>query len=481
MTTQVHAPRRRQLVTFAVLTLAVGSFTLLQSLIIPVLPLIQEHFGTNQNTSTWVLTAYLLSASICTPLLGRVGDAYGKKRVMVVVLVALAVGSLMAALAPSIGWLLVARVVQGLGGGVLPLSFGIIRDEFDERRRGRALSIVASLAAVGFGVGIVLGGPIVDVLGYAWLFWLPMIATALAALGAATLVPESPVLTPGGVPTTPAVLLAGWLVCLLLPVSQGTVWGWTSAPVLGLLAGAVVLLVLWVVVEVRADVPLIDMTMMRRRGVWTANLVGAGVGFGMFSAFGFLPQLLQTPAEVGYGFGATTTESGRLIAPSALASFLVGFVTAQLVARFGARLVILTGTLLNGAAFASIALFHDQTWQLYAAITVQGVGGGLVFSSLANVVIASVPPQQTGVASGMNANIRTIGGSIGSAVMAAIVTSGTAVGGYPPERGYTIGFLVLAAAMFLAALASLRIPDVRPGADPSPDEAALPAATAGTR
>ncbi|MCR4514917.1 MFS transporter [Aeromicrobium sp. 50.2.37] len=454
-------PRRRQLVTFTVLTIAVASFTLLQSLIIPVLPLIQDHFDTTQSTSTWVLTAYLLSASVCTPLLGRIGDAYGKKRMMVIVLVALAIGSLMAALAPSIGWLLVARVVQGLGGGVLPLSFGIIRDEFDDQRRGRALSIIASLAAVGFGVGIVLGGPIVEVLGYAWLFWLPMIATALAALGAAFLVPESPVLTPGGIPATPAVLLAAWLVCLLLPVSQGNVWGWTSWPVLLLPVLAVVLLVAWVVVELRADVPLIDMAMMRRRGVWTANLVAAGVGFGMFAAFGFLPQLLQTPTEAGYGFGATTTESGRLIAPSALASFLVGFVTAQLVARLGARTVILTGTLLNGLAFASIALFHDQTWQLYAAITVQGIGGGLVFSSLANVVIASVPAHQTGVASGMNANIRTIGGSIGSAVMAAIVTSSTGVGGFPLERGYTVGFLVLAAAMFVAALASLRIPDIR--------------------
>lgn len=454
-------PRRRQLVTFTVLTLAVASFTLLQSLIIPVLPLIQDHFDTTQSTSTWVLTAYLLSASVCTPLLGRIGDAYGKKRMMVIVLVALAIGSLMAALAPSIGWLLVARVVQGLGGGVLPLSFGIIRDEFDDQRRGRALSIIASLAAVGFGVGIVLGGPIVEVLGYAWLFWLPMIATAIAALGAAFLVPESPVLTPGGIPATPAVLLAAWLVCLLLPVSQGNVWGWTSWPVLVLPALAVVLFVVWVVVELRADVPLIDMAMMRRRGVWTANLVAAGVGFGMFAAFGFLPQLLQTPTEAGYGFGATTTESGRLIAPSALASFLVGFVTAQLVARLGARTVILTGTLLNGLAFASIALFHDQTWQLYAAITVQGIGGGLVFSSLANVVIASVPAHQTGVASGMNANIRTIGGSIGSAVMAAIVTSSTGVGGFPLERGYTVGFLVLAGAMFVAALASLRIPDIR--------------------
>jgi EmrB/QacA subfamily drug resistance transporter len=477
----VTTPRRRQLVTFAVLTTAVSSFTLLQSLIIPVLPLIQDHFGTTQNTSTWVLTAYLLSASICTPLLGRIGDAVGKKRMLVVVLVALTLGSLMAAVAPSIGWLLVARVVQGLGGGVLPLSFGIIRDEFDEQRRGRALSIVAALAGVGFGVGIVLGGPIVDAFGYAALFWLPMVATAVAAVCAAVLVPESPVLTPGRIPAAPAVLLAGWLVCLLLPVSQGTVWGWTSWPVLTLPVLALVLLVAWVTVELRVEVPLIDMAMMRRRGVWTANLVGACVSFAMFSAYGFLPQLLQTPTEVGYGFGATVTESGRLIAPAAIASFLVGFVTAQLVNRFGARAVIVTGTLLNALAFTSVALWHDSAWQLYTAMTVQGVGGGLVFSSLANVVIASVPAHQTGVASGMNANLRTVGGSIGSAVMAAIVTSSTGPSGFPLERGYTVGFLVLAVAMLLASVAALRIPEIRRVDAARPDEAVLPAATVGAR
>ncbi|MGJ9412974.1 MFS transporter [Aeromicrobium sp. CF4.19] len=475
--------RARQAVTFAVLTLAVTSFTLLQSLIIPVLSLIQERYDSDQTTTTWVLTAYLLSASICTPLLGRIGDAVGKRRMMVLTLCALSVGSLMAALAPSIGWLIVARVVQGAGGGVLPLSFGIIRDEFDDDRRSGALSIIASLAAVGFGVGIVLGGPIVAGLGYAWLFLLPMIVTAVAALGAALLVPESPVLTPGRIPVTPALLLSGWLVCLLLAVSEGNVWGWASLPVLGLLAAAAALAALWVWVELHVPVPLIDMRMMRLRGVWTTNVVAAGVGFGMFAGFGFLPQFLQTPPSAGYGFGASITESGRLLLPSAAASFCVGFLTARFIRRFGARSVIVTGTLLNAVAFCSMALFHDATWQLYVATTIQGVGGGLVFSSLANVVIASVPAHQTGVASGMNANIRTIGGSIGSAVMAGVVTAQVGSTGLPLEVGYTAGFLVLAAGMLLATVAATRIPEIRTcsgsGLDSADDAglAAIPAAS----
>jgi MFS family permease len=259
----------------------------------------------------------------------------------------------------------------------------------------------------------------------------------------------------------PALLLAGWLVALLLGLSEGNQWGWTSPAVLGLFAVAVLLGAAWVALELRVPVPLIDMQMMRRRGVWTSNVVAGAVGFGMFASFGFLPQLLQTPRTAGYGFGASITESGHLLLPSAVASFLVGFTTATLIHRVGARAVITTGLLVTGAAFACVGLYHDHTWQLYAATTVQGVGSGMVFSSLAGVVVASVPAEQTGVASGMNANIRTIGGSIGSAVMAGILTAHVGSTGFPAERGYEIGFVVLGAVLALASLAALVMPDTR--------------------
>ena len=447
--------------TFAVLMVAVGSFALLQSLVVPVLSQLEREFDTNQATVTWVLTAYLLSASVCTPLLGRLGDVIGKKRMLVVALAALSVGSLMAALSSSIAWLIFARVVQGAGGGVLPLSFGIIRDEFPPKKMHGGLSVVASLAAVGFGIGIVVAGPIVDVLSYHWLFWIPMITTGVAALGAATLVPESPVRTAARrLPLLPAALLSTCLVALLLGLSQGNRWGWRSDRVLGLFAAAFVLAAVWIVLETRVSVPLIDMTMMRQRGVWTANVVAGFVGFGVYASFGFLPQFLQTPSEAGYGFGATITESGHLLLPSAVASFLMGFTTARLVKVLGARIVVVVGTLASATAFASIALWHDATWQLFAATTFQGVGSGLVFSSLAGAVIASVPPEQTGVASGMNANIRTIGGSVGSAVMAGVVTARLGPAGLPLESGYVVGFAVLAGGMVLAAVAAAFIPDL---------------------
>lgn len=447
--------------TFALLAVSVAAFTLLQSLIVPVLERIRVELGTDQATVTWVLTAYLLSAAISTPLVGRLGDAVGKKRMLVIALVALSAGSFAAALAPSVGWMVAARVVQGVGGGVMPLAFGIIRDEFPPERRSGALSVIAALAAVGFGVGIVIGGPIVAGLGYRWLFWLPMIVTAVAAVGVALVVPESPVRSPGRLPLGPALALSATLVCLLLGVSEGNAWGWTSPGVLGLLAAALVLGVVWVRSELRARVPLVDMRMMRRRGIWTANLVSGCTGFGMFAAFSFVPQFLQTPVAAGYGFGATLSESGRVLLPSAVASFLVGFWTARLIRLAGARAVIALGCLLNGVAFVSIGLFHDALWQLYAATVVQGVGGGLIFSSLANVVVASVPASQTGVANGMNFNIRTIGGALGTATMAAIVTAGHAPGELPSEGAYTAGFVVLGCAMLSAAAIALAVPDIR--------------------
>jgi MFS family permease len=313
--------------TFAVLAVAVSSFALLQSLVTPVLSEIQVDLGTDQTTVTWVLTAYLLSASVFTPIIGRVGDKVGKERMLIVALVGLSIGSLLAALATSIGPMIVARVIQGVGGGVLPLAFGIIRDEFPEKKIPGAVGVVASLAAVGAGVGIVLAGPIVSALNYHWLFWLPMIVTALAAVAAYLVVPESPVRTPGKISVLPAILLSAWLVCLLLALSQGHSWGWTSGRTLGLIAAAIVLAVVWIAVENRSESPLIDMAMMRLPAVWTTNLVALLVGFSMYASFGFMPQFTQTPSSSGYGFGASITESGLMLLPSTVTMFVIGMLS----------------------------------------------------------------------------------------------------------------------------------------------------------
>jgi EmrB/QacA subfamily drug resistance transporter len=452
--------RARYQVTFAVLSAGVLAFALLQSLVIPVLPTIQEALGATQADVTWVLTAYLLSASISTPILGRLGDMTGKKRMFVVALVALAVGCLLAALATNLALMIVARVVQGIGGGVLPLAFGIVRDEFPEHAVPGAVSAIASMAAAGAGVGLVLAGPIVDLLGTSWLFWSPLIVLVIAAAAAQFVVPESLVRTAGKINWWAAVLLSGWLVALLLPISQAPSWGWGSPRVIALLAVAVVLLGTWVLVESRARHPLIDMRMMRLRSVWTTNVVALLIGMAMYASFAFLSQFLQTPTSTGYGFGATVTESGLMVLPQTAASFLVGLFAGRLGQRFGSKNVLLVGLVIAACGYLGFALLHDHHWEIYLTCAVMGIGFGCAFATMSNLIVAAVPPEQTGVASGMNANIRTIGGSIGAAVIAAVVTAHAGPGGLPREAGYVNGYLLLAGALALAVLAALAIPAV---------------------
>ena len=404
-------PRTDFRLTYVVLCAGVSAFSMLQSMVNPVLPTIQAALDTDQRTVTWLLTAYLLSASVFTPIVGRVGDKVGKERMLVVALGALAVGSLIAALAPTIGVLIFARVVQGIGGGVLPLTFGIIRDEFPSERVAGAIGTAAALLAVGGAFGLVIAGPLVEALSYHWLFWLPMLLTAVAAVAALLFVPASPVRTQGRIDLRAAALLSAWLVCLLLPVSQGRDWGWTSPLVVGLLVASALLCALWVRTELRSDAPLIDMAMMRLPAVWTTNLVSLLFGVGMYAGYAFLPQFLQTPERAGYGFGATVTVSGLLLLPQSVATFAAGLLSGRLAARYGSKRLLFVGAALSAVSQAALALVHDSLWQVLIATVVGGAAFGLAFAAMSNLVVEAVPRAQTGVASGMNANIRTVGGA----------------------------------------------------------------------
>ena len=462
------ASRSSYQVTFAVLLLGTIAYALLQSLVSPVLPTIQHDLHTTQNTVTWVLTAFLLSASIFTPILGRVGDMAGKERMLVVTLGALAVGSVIAGLAHTITVLIIARAVQGIGGAVLPLSFGIVRDEFPGVKVAGAVGIIAAMAAVGGGAGIVLAGPIVSHLNYHWLFWIPMVLAAIATLAAWLFVPESPVRTPGRISWLAAVLLSAWLVSLLLGVSEAPSWGWGSARVLGLIGLAAVLIVLWIVVELRAREPLVDMHMMRRRAVWTNNLVAFMFGIGMYSVIGFLPEFTQTPTSTGYGFGACIIQSGLFLLPLTVTMFVFGLLSGRIAAAIGSKAAVIIGSIASTGAYMLLAFAHHQAWEIYLASTLLGVGLGLAFSAMSNLIVQAVPMAQTGVASGMNANIRTIGGAIGAAVMSSIVASQILSDGYPAESDYTKGFCFLAVMTVVAVIAALFIP-TSPTAGSDPD------------
>src|ERR1043165_4726912 len=344
----------------AVLAVGAGVVALLQSLVGPVLPTIQQELHTTQNTATWVFTAYLLSASICTPLLGRVGDMVGKRRTLVAVMVALAFGCLLAAVAATIELLVVARVVQGIGGAGFPLAYGIVRDEFPPERLARTISALSAVIAVASGLGVVLAGPVVAGLGVRWLFWIPMIVVLVGAFAAHRLVPESAVRTPGRLNWVATGLLSGWLVALLLGVSQGRAWGWTSGAVLGLFALAVLLMAAWIRMELRSANPLIDMRMMRLPAGGTTNAVTFPFGAAMFAAWAFIPQLAQTPVSQGYGFGASISQAGLLMLPMLVAMFVAGILSGRMAPAFSFRAQLASGAVLSAVACASLALAHDR-------------------------------------------------------------------------------------------------------------------------
>jgi len=449
--------RQHYNVTFTLLAVAAVAYALLQSLVAPALLTIQEDLHTTTAGAAWILTAYLLSASVVTPIAGRLGDMYGKKRVMVAVLIVLALGTALAGLATTIGVMIVARVIQGAGGAIFPLSFAIIRDEFPRERVPHGIALISAILGIGGGLGIVLAGPIIQHLDYHWLFWFPLVAVVIATIGIFIFVPESPVRTRGRIDPIGAVLLAAWLAALLVPISEGPVWGWTSPKTIGLFALAAVLIPVWVWSESRSRAPLVDMQMMRLRPVWTTNLAALVLGFGMFASFVLVPEFVELPARDGFGFGASVTQAGLFMLPATMGMLIGGPISGRLSSTVGSRVPLMLGALLSCIAFVLLTVAHDQRWEIYFALLVMGIGIGFAFASMANLIVESVPAQQTGVATGMNTIIRSTGGAIGSQVSAAIVTA-TLVAGRPTDRGFTLAFAAAAGALALGFFVALYVP-----------------------
>jgi EmrB/QacA subfamily drug resistance transporter len=461
ITSKTPAPRQHYGLTFAVLALGAATFAVLQSLVAPALPEIQRELHTSPTAVAWVLTGYLLSASVLTPIVGRLGDMFGKERTLVVSLAVLGAGTLLSALATSIEVLVAGRVIQGCGGAIFPLAFGIIRDEFPRERVATGIALISSILGVGAGFGIVLAGPIVDALSYHWLFWIPLALVVVTTIATLLFVPESPVKVPGRVNWLGALLLSAWLVCLLFAISEGSRWGWGDPRIVGLLLAAGTLLWTWIANELRAREPLVDMAMMRVRGVWTVNAAAFLVGAGMYSGFILIPQFTETPASAGYGFDASVTQAGLFLLPSTIAMLVVSPIAGRLANRVGSRVPLVLGSLVTSLAFLLLAVAHARPWELYIGSALQGIGIGLAFASLANLIVEAVRPDQTGVATGMNTVMRTVGGSVGSQLGASVLAATVVGSALPTEHGYTLAFVVAGAACGLAALVSLAAPRPR--------------------
>jgi MFS family permease len=445
-------------VTLTLLAAAAVTYSLLQSLVVPSLLTIQRDLHASTAAAAWVFSALFLSASIATPIAGRLGDMFGKQRTLVVILAIFAVGLACSALADSIEVMIAGRAIQGVGGAIFPLAFGIIRDEAPPERVAQGIGWISALLGIGAAFGIILAGPITQHLSYHWLFWFPLMAVAVVIVGTIALVPESPIRARGRVDWAGAVLLAAWLVPFLVGVTEGPIWGWSSGRVVGLFALAAGMLALWITVERRTRDALVDMKMMRRRPVFTTNLAAFLFGFGTVGTLLLVPAFVQQPESGGFGFSASVTEAGVFMLPLTLAMLVAGPIAGRLSGSVGSRVALITGSIASAAAFVFLTLAHDAAWQIYVGTGLMGVGLGFSFASLANLIVESVPASQTGVATGMNTIVRTLGSAVGGQVCAAILAGAATASGASTERGFTIAFGACAVSLILALLAALAVP-----------------------
>jgi MFS family permease len=449
------------------LTLAMLAFSVVQTSIVPILPQLAVQFSTSTTNIAWMLTANLLAAAVFTPLLGRIGDLRGRKPMLLVSISGVVLGSLLAVLGGSFTLVLLGRVLMGLGGGVLPLSIAIVRDELPRERVTGGVALVSASLGVGSGLGLVATGFVMEHGGYKDVFAMGLGLAALAFVAVLFAVRRDPVVDRvGGADPLGALLLAGWLITLLLAVSEGTSWGWGSASIVGLFASAVVLLAGWILVELRMTHPLVDVRMLAKPVVAVTNFSAMLIGFAMYASFALLSDFTQTPSVVGYGFGATVLHAGILLLPSAIGSFLGAPIGARMIARSGPKLPLVLGGLLAGLALLSLGPWHGSQLNVYVASGVMGLGIGLAYAAMPALINSAVPVEQSGVANGMNAVLRTVGGAVGTAVATAILTgglipqkllAGTPLAGHalPTVSAYHNAFIVAGTLALAAALVPL--------------------------
>jgi MFS family permease len=401
-------------------------------MVFPALPVFQREFGATAAWTTWVLTGFIVSAAVATPILGCLGAAFAWDL-----------------------WSLIGfRVISGAGGALFPLAFAIIRDEMPIEKVKVGIGLISAVWGVGGGFGIVLSGVIVDHFSWRLLFLLGSIPVAISIALVHRYVPESPIRTPSRVDVPGALLLTGALVSFMVALTEGDHWGWGSAPVLGLLALSLAFFAAWGLVEARSSSPMVDLQMLVHRPVLLTNIASLVSGFAMFNCFLLIPQFVQASGEQGYGFGASATMAGLFLLPSSVAMLFSGPLAGTIGRRIGSKWPLAGGMLITGLSAAMLAGAHHEAWHLYVASALLGIGVGAAFSAMAALIADHVDADEMGVASGMNTLIRLVGSVTGGQVAAALLTAKT-IGStsIPAESAYTISFALSA----LAAVASAAI------------------------
>lgn len=442
---------------FAVPALAVAGLivSLMQTLVLPLLPEFMVSFHTTVATVTWVFTATLLAGAVATPLLSRFGDMYGKKKMIMVAMVMLVIGSLICAVSGSLALLIVGRAFQGVSSAMIPLAIGVIRDVVPRERVMTSIGIVSATLGVGGGLGLLVTGLINQhTSSYRPVFWISVVIGALGLVLVAVFVPGAGGQNSNARPDLlGAGLLAVWLVCLLLAISEGPAWGWGSGRVIGLFAAAVVLCAVWVLVEQRVAEPLVRLSLLVGPRSLSTNIASMLLGFGMYAVFTLFTNLVQTPkAQAGYGLSGSVLDVGLFLLPETIGAIVFSALAGRFERRIGAAYALAVGCLFIAGGTVWLAIESSHAYDMIGSTSLQGIGFGIGYAALGALAVQHVPMDSTSIASGINSLVRTAGGSIGAAVTGSILSSQViAHTDLPTLHAYVISFVILTAGTVLAA------------------------------
>lgn len=413
-------------------------------MVLPLLPELPDLIGTNTSNASWIITATLIAGAVATPVISRMADMYGKRRMILLTLAIVAVGALIGGVSTALPFLILARVLQGIGMALVPVGIATMRDELDPDKVPLAVALMSATLAIGAGVGLPLGGYLAEAFDWHVVLWLPGLLAILMIVLVMRTVSESAVRTAGAFDFRGAILLSLALVLLLVAVSKGADWGWTDARTLGCFAAGLVLLAIFVPLELRIPSPLVDIRTAAQPVVMSANTISVLMGFGMFLNMLVSTQLLQTPTDTGYGLGLDALHAGLWMAPSAVAFGVLAPVSGWVTRRFGPELAIGLGSAIMALSYLARIPFSDSVAMVVIGTLVVTVGTALAYSALPTLIMRSVPVTETAAANGLNTLLRSVGTSTASAVTAAVfaatITSDT--GGYPTFGAMTLMFVL---------------------------------------
>lgn len=437
------------------------SAAFMQTVVTPIIPELPQLLDTTVADSSWVLTATLLAAAISTPISGRLGDMYGKRRIMLLLLSIMVCGSVVSALSSSLVPMVAGRVLQGIGLGVIALGISILRDVVHPKNLGGAVALVSATLGVGGALGLPLAATIAQTLDWHYLFWLSTALGCLAILAVALVIPVSTLRTGGHFDFVGAAGLAVGLVGILLAVSKGTEWGWTSPVTLGLLIGGVVVLLLWGLVELRMTSPLIDLRVAARRPVLLTNLASISVGFAFFIVTASLPIVLESPVTTEVGLGLPLILASFCLMPLGLVMFVMSPVAARLSNARGPRTSLILGGVIITVGFVLGIFFLDQIWHVILVSTITGLGVGFAYAAMPTLIMRAVPPNETAAANGLNSVMRTLGSTLSATLVGVILANYTvAVDGLgtPSREGFAWVFVMGAGVVLVGVVIALFIP-----------------------